>query len=166
MFRGGRFIGLSMETGSMTGLFSSIETYLGRLPNKPTVLQAMGDALHKFFYHVPDDIRGVYRVSVADKPISELTITFADTSLTWYRAAERSTDGPLRLYEGSLVFTGRSLLAVLKDQLMRTARVHMLFLNTRDGQFHGTVYDDRPAIHAVPFHFFLQTTLERIGDAH
>ena len=141
-----------------------IEKFLGRLPNKPTVLQAFGESLHKFFDHAPDHIGGIYRVSIAGAPISELTIKYADTSLTWYRAVERSTGGFLRSYEGSLVFTGRSILAVLKDRLMRTARVHMLHLNIPAEKFYGLVYDDGPLERGALPYQLQQTTLERIGD--
>ncbi len=147
------------------GALKLIEKFLVHLPNKPTVLQAFGESIYKFFDHAPDRIGGVYRVSIAGASVSELTIKFADASRTWYRAAERSTAGMLRSYEGSLVFTGRSILAVLKDRLMRTARVHMLHLNTNAEKFYGLVYDDGPLERgAVPYQL-LQTTLERIGDA-
>ena len=49
-------------------LSSCIEKFLGRLPNKPTVLQAFGESLHKFFDHAPDHIGGIYRVSIAGTP--------------------------------------------------------------------------------------------------
>jgi hypothetical protein len=142
-----------------------IEKFLDRLPNKPTVLQAMGDSLHNFFNQEPDIIGGIYRVSIAGTPASELTIKFAEGGRTWYLAAERSTGTILRSYEGALVFTGRSMLAVLKDRLMRTARVHMLHLNIDAKKFYGLVYDNGPLERgAVPYQL-LQTTLERIGDA-
>ena len=142
-----------------------IEKFLDRLPNKPTVLQAFGDSFHQFFNQAPDFIGGVYRVSIADAPASELTIKFAEGSSTWYRAAERSTGRILRVYEGAMVFTGRSMLAILKDRLMRTARVHMLHLNVDAMKFHGLVYDNGPLERgAVPYQL-MQTTLERIGHA-
>ena len=148
------------------GALQLIEKFLDRLPNKPTALQALGDSLHKFFSQAPDQIDGVYRILIAGTPVSELTIQFADTSLTWYRAAERSTGGGwLRTYEGSLVFTRRSLLAVLKDQLMRTPRVHMLYLNDSANQFHGLVYDDGPLERGALPYQLLRTTLERIDNA-
>jgi hypothetical protein len=125
----------------------------------------MGDSLHKFFDHVPDRIGGVYRISIGGMPVSELTIKFADANLTWYLASERSTGGLLRFYEGSLVFTGRSMLAVLRDRLMRTARVHMLHLNTGGTKFYGQVYDDGPLERGTVRYQLLQTTLERIGNA-
>jgi hypothetical protein len=147
------------------GALQLVEKFLGRLPNKPTVLQAFGESIYKFFDHAPDHIGGVYRVSIAGAPISELTIKYADTSRTWYRAAERSTGGFLRSYEGSLVFTGRSILAVLKDRLMRTARVHMLHLNAAAEKFYGVVYDDGPLERGALPYQLLQTTLERVGNA-
>jgi len=147
------------------GAVQLIETFLARLPNRPTVLQDLGESLRKFFDHAPDHIGGVYRISIAGTPVSELTIKYADAGLTWYLATERSTAGILRTYEGSLVFTGRSLLAVLKDRLMRTARVHMLHLNIPSEKFYGLVYDDGPLERgAVPYQL-QQTTLERIGNA-
>jgi hypothetical protein len=146
------------------GALQLIEKFLARLPNKPTVLQAFGESIYKFFGHAPKAIAGIYRISIAGFPVSELTIKYADASLTWYRVAERSTAGLLRVYEGSLVFSGRSALAVLKDQLMRTARVHMLHFDTDPGSMsgYGLVYDDGNLPRgAVPYQM-LQTTLEFI----
>jgi hypothetical protein len=147
------------------GALKLIEKYLARLPNKPTVLQAFGESITKFFDHAPDYISGVYRVSIAESPVSELTIKFADASRTWYRTAEQSTAGLLRSYEGSLVFTGRGILAVLKDGLMHTARVHMLHFNISAEKFYGLVYDDGPMERGALPYQLQQTILKRIGDA-
>ena len=131
----------------------------------PLCCRLSANSLHKFFSHPPDQIDGVYRISIAGTPVSELTIKYADASLTWYRAAERSTAGMLRTYEGSLVFTRKSLLAVMKDQVMRTPRVHMLHLNVAADQLHGLVYDDGPLERGALPYQMLQTTLERIDNA-
>ena len=139
--------------------------FVNRLPNRPTVLHALGNSLFQFYDHLPDFIGGVYRVSVADAPLSELTIKFPPGSRTYYVATERSTGRLLRVYEGILVFTGKSLLAILKDKLMRSARVHTLHLNRNSKTFYGLVYDDGPLERgAVPYQL-LQTVLERIGNA-
>jgi hypothetical protein len=139
--------------------------FLGRLPNRPTVLHALGDTLFQFYDHAPDFIGGVYRVSVGDAPLSELTIKFPPDSRTYYIVTERSTGRLLRVYEGILVFTGKSLLAILKDRLMRSARVHALHLNRDTKTFYGLVYDDGPLERgAVPYQL-LQTVLERIAHA-
>ena len=139
--------------------------FVNRLPNRPTVLHALGNSLFQFYDHLPDFIGGVYRVSVADAPLSELTIKFPPGSRTYYVATERSTGRLLRVYEGILVFTGKSLLAILKDRLMRSARVHTLHLNRNSKTFYGLVYDDGPLERgAVPYQL-LQTVLERIGNA-
>ena len=139
--------------------------FVNRLPSRPTTLHALGDALFRFYDHPPDFIGGVYRVSVADAPLSELTIKFPPGSRTYYIASERSTGRLLRVYKGVLVFTGKSLLAILKDRLMRSARVHTLHLNRDTKTFYGVVYDDGPLERgAVPYQL-LQTSLERIGHA-
>jgi hypothetical protein len=142
-----------------------LAAFLARQPRRPTVLHALGDTLYKFYNHPPDFIGGIYRVSIADAPLSELTIKFPPGSRTFYLASERTTGRLLRTYDGILVFTGRSLLAVLKDSLMRSARVHTLHLNPQTKTFYGLVYDDGPLERgAVPYQL-LQTTLERIGNA-
>ena len=52
------------------------------------------------------------------------------------------------------------MLAILKDRLMRTARVHMLHLNRDKKTFYGLVYDNGPlASGGMPYQL-LQTTLE------
>ena len=93
--------------------------FLDRQPRRPILLHALGDYLYRFYNHPPDFIGGVYRVSTADTPLSELTIKFPPDSKTFYLASERTTGRLLRAYDGILVFTGRSLLAILKDRLMR-----------------------------------------------
>ena len=139
--------------------------FLDRQPRRPILLHALGDYLYRFYNHPPDFIGGVYRVSTADTPLSELTIKFPPDSKTFYLASERTTGRLLRAYDGILVFTGRSLLAILKDRLMRSARVHTLHFNPESKRFYGLVYDDGPLERgAVPYQL-LQTTLERIGHA-
>ena len=97
--------------------------------------------------------------------MSELTIEFPRDSRTYYIVTEHTTGRFPRDFDGSLVFTGPNLLAVMKDRLMRTPRVHMLHLNAEAKKFHGLVYDGGPMERgAVPYQL-LQTTLERIGHA-
>jgi hypothetical protein len=148
------------------GAVQLIERYLERLPHKPLLLQAFGDALHKLFNHAPDSsIGGVYRVLIADVPVSELTIKLTGEDDGWYQVSERSTGVILRSYEGSLVFTGTAMIAVLRDRMMKSARVHMLHLNAYARQFYGLVYDDGPLERGALSYQLLQTTLEKIEDA-
>jgi len=136
-----------------------------RLPNQRMETHRLADALYSFYGRDPDFIGGVYRVSTGEAAISELTIQFPPNSRQSYIVTERAT-GPLaRVHDGSLVFTGSAMLAILKDRLMRTARVHMLHLNHDKMTFYGLVYDNGPlASGGMPYQLF-QTTLERIGNA-
>lgn len=135
------------------------------LPNQRLETHRLADALHSFYGHDPDRIGGVYRVSTGEAAISELTIQFPPDSRKSYIVTERATGRLSRVHDGSLVFTGPAMLAILKDRLMRTARVHMLHLNRDKKTFYGLVYDNGPlASGGMPYQL-LQTTLERIGNA-
>ena len=48
---------------------------------------------------------------------SELTIKFPADRRTWYITAEHTTGRLLRVHDGSIFLTGKSLLAVLKDRI-------------------------------------------------
>lgn len=144
------------------GAVQLIEEFLGRVPGKPLVLNALGEALAQFYAQAPDRIAGIYSVTIDDAPVSQLTIKFGSSARTYYLAKERTTGALLRSYEGIMVFTGKSVLAVLKDRLMRTARVHMLHLNPEDETFHGLVYDNGPLERGALPYQLEQTTLERL----
>jgi hypothetical protein len=135
-----------------------------RLPGGRLETHRVADCLREFYKREPDAISGVYRVSTADTPLSELTIHPPDSRRS-YVVTERSTGILARVYDGALVFTGTGIMALLKDRLIRTARVHMLHLNSANKTFYGLVYDDGPlARGALPYQL-LQTTLERIRHA-
>jgi hypothetical protein len=135
-----------------------------RLPGGRLETHRVADCLREFYKREPDAISGVYRVSTADTPLSELTIHPPDSRRS-YVVTERSTGKLARVYDGALVFTGTGIMALLKDRLIRTARVHMLHLNSANKTFYGLVYDDGPlARGALPYQL-LQTTLERIRHA-
>ena len=94
-----------------------------------------------------------------------MTIKHPSGSDQSYIVTERSAGKFARVYDGALVFTGTGIVALLKDRLIRTARVHMLHLNSANNSFFGLVYDDGPVVRgAVPYQL-LQRTLERMGYA-
>ena len=135
-----------------------------RLPGQRLETHRIADCLREFYNREPDAIAGVYRVLTADSPVSELTIHPPDSRKS-YTVTERSAGKLARVYDGALVFTGTGIMALLKDRVMRTARVHMLHLNSANKTFYGLVYDGGPlARGALPYQL-LQTTLERIGHA-
>ena len=158
-----RFMAGSHETSEKT--ITVIARFAKGLPGQRVETHRVADCLREFYNREPDVISGVYRVSTADSPLSELTIRSTSKSYQSYVVTERSTGKLARVYDGALVFTGTGILALLKDRLMRTARVHMLHLNQASNSFYGLVYDDGPlASGALPYQL-LQTTLERIGHA-
>jgi hypothetical protein len=139
--------------------------FVKTLPGQRVETHRVADCLREFYDREPDAISGVYSVSAADSPLSELTIRHPSDSMKSYIVTERSAGKLARVYDGALVFTGTAIMALLKDRLWHTARVHMLHLNRENQRFYGLVYDDGPlARGALPYQL-LQTTLERIGHA-
>jgi hypothetical protein len=158
-----RFLGGKTRVGDES--VAVCANFAARLPNQRIETHRLADALHDFYGWEPDFIGGVYRVSTGDAGLSEITIQFAPNSRTAHIVTERSTGRLARVYDGALVFTGRAMLAVLKDRLMRSGRVHTLHFNPEGKHFYGLVYDDGPLERGGMPYQLLQTTLERIGDA-
>jgi hypothetical protein len=140
-------------------------TFAARLPGQRAQAHRLADALYEFYAKEPDLIGGVYTVSTADAVISEITIQFPPNSRTSYIVTERSTGTLARVHDGALVFTRTGILAVLKDRLMRSARVHTLHLNRESNTFYGVLYDDGPLARGTVPYQLLQTTLQRIENA-
>jgi hypothetical protein len=156
---------LTAETRVNDLAVSICAAFAAKLPSQRLETHRLADALYNFYGRDPDRIGGVYRVSTGEAAISELTIQFPPDSRQSYIVIERATGRLARVHDGSLVFTGSAMLAILKDRLMRTARVHMLHLNHDKKTFYGLVYDNGPlASGGMPYQL-LQTTLERIGHA-
>jgi hypothetical protein len=158
-----RFLAGSRETRPET--VAVCARFAKTLPGQRLETHRVADCLREFYNREPDAISGVYSVKTADSPLSELTIWHPINTRLSYIVTERSAGKLARLYDGALVFTGTGIMALLKDRLIRTARVHMLHLNREKQSFYGLVYDDGPlARGALPYQL-LQTTLERIGHA-
>ena len=142
------------------GALQLIERFLDRLPNHPTAMHALGDALHTVYRKTPDNLAGTYTVSsvpFADSHLrvspnavvlSELTIstpTVANAEeLKFLLVNEVAASDYGRIYDGVLVFARSSVLVILKDRLMDTARIHTLHLDTLNPRFYGTLYDAGP----------------------
>ena len=149
------------------------KAFVEKLPNKPTAMQALGEALHavygKLLHNVatvagntPDPTIGVYSVSAHEATISEITVT-ASRALTEDQAflivKETASSTSHRIYDGVLVSTGSAYLVVLKDRLMHTARVHALHLPSTGYDFHGIVYDNGPVREGGLAYALLPTSL-------
>jgi hypothetical protein len=123
------------------GALKLIEKFLGRLPNKPTAMQALGHALHAIYGKPPDIRAGTYSVMAHKTVISEITIT-APTDQTFLFVKETTASTYRRIYDGVIVCDGSNRFAILKDRLMHTARLHALNLNPTAQSFRGVVYDN------------------------
>ena len=66
------------------------------------------------------------RVSAHETVLSQLTITALTDDPKFLIVKEITTSAYRRIYDGVLVFDGSSSLAILKDRLLHTARVHAL----------------------------------------
>jgi hypothetical protein len=138
-----------------------------KLPNRPTAMYALGEALHAVYGKTPDVIAGVYAVTAHETVISELTLTsqgrahIEDAQFLFVKEVTTSTYR--RIYDGVLVFAGRGATILLKDRLMGSARIHGLHLNKE--HFHGFVYDNEPVeAGGVPYQN-IQTVIHRTGNA-
>ena len=106
----------------------------------------LGRPFTRFTGKTPDIIAGIYAVSAHETAISELTLTAApaDIEVSSCCVTEVTASADRRIYDGVLVFTGSSRLAILKDRLMHTARIHGLHHRSAERSFHGIVYDNGP----------------------
>ena len=106
------------------------KAFAEKLPNKPTVMQALGEALHAVYGQVPGFRIGVHSVSAHEAVISEFTV-LGPTSLAVaekFMLTKETTPYPRhRIYDGVPVASGSTdYLVISKDRLMRTGRVHAL----------------------------------------
>jgi hypothetical protein len=138
-------------------------TFAENLPSRPTAFHALGRALHDLYQREPDHIAGVYAVSTHETIISQLTIGPFDPRFLTVK--EVTTSSHRRIYDGVLVNAGRSIVAILKDSLMNTARIYTLHLNPERLAFYGLLYDSGPLESGGPAYQSLQVALERTGHA-
>ena len=125
------------------------KAFAENLPNKPTAMHALGEALHAVYGKAPDILAGTYAISAHETVISRLTLIPQRVAniedQKFLLATEVTTGSLLRIYDGVVVLTGSSILGILKDRLMHTARVHGLHLRSAPSEsFHGIVYDNGP----------------------
>ncbi len=144
-----------------------------KLPNRPTAIHALGDAFHAVYGKSPDIPAGTYSVSVHEAAsehetvFSELTLTAPGVVHTedqkFLLAKEIGTPASHRIFDGVIVLTGSSILAVLKDRLMHTARIHGLHLRSAPrGSFRGIVYDNGPLEHGSIKYRTLAVSVEMV----
>jgi hypothetical protein len=140
--------------------------FVDKLPDRPLLFDALGEALHDVYAKEADVIAGAYTVSAHEIVISELTITTRPRPegavRKYHLVKEVTTASYRRIYDGVLVFAGRGATMLLKDRLMGGARVHGLHLNK--DHFHGFVYDNEPLENGgVPYQN-IQTIVHRTGN--
>lgn len=117
--------------------------FVDKLPDRPLLFDALGEALHDVYNKEADVLAGTYAVSAHETVISQLTITTRPRPegavRKYHLVKEVTTASYRRIYDGVVVFAGRAVTIILRDRLMGGARIHGLHLN-RD-HFHGFVYD-------------------------
>lgn len=117
------------------------KAFVEKLPNKPTAMQALGQALTAIYNEPPGIKAGTYSVFAQDIPISELTVT-ALPDQTFLLLTEKTASTDYRIYDGVLVNDGSNRLAILRDRLVHTARVHAINTHQAPRKFRGIVYDN------------------------
>jgi hypothetical protein len=116
------------------------KAFVEKLPNKPTAMQALGQALTAIYKEPPGIKAGTYSVFAQDTAISELTVTALPDQTFLLLKETASTDR--RTYDGVLVSDGANSFAILKDRLVHTARVHAVYQHPATYKFRGIVYDN------------------------
>ena len=99
------------------------QTFVEKLPNKPTEFQALGQALHAFYKQpLPVDIAGPYDL---DAEYYHNMLSISAPADGYALVNERSTRN--HIYDGVIIATGQQArLVIMRDRLMLTPRYLMV----------------------------------------
>jgi hypothetical protein len=107
--------------------------FVETLPNTPTVLQALAESLNAL-YTITAKIERAGEYTITDIfRNKESRITLTPSGL--YLAAKEIIP-PHRIYDGLMFFAGPAIIAILRDRLMATLRMHILNRDFIHGNLH------------------------------
>jgi hypothetical protein len=107
--------------------------FVANLPNKPTALQALADSLNAL-YTITAKIEhaGDYSLSATfQREPSRITLTPSGLFLT-----VKEFIPPHAIYDGLMFFAGPAIVALLRNRLMATLRMHVLHRDFIHGDLH------------------------------
>jgi hypothetical protein len=138
--------------------------FVDKLPNKPTAMHALGEALHAVYGQKPDIPAGTYTVMEDKTVLSKFMITASSGQFMLVK--EVTAEAYRRIFDGVIVRAGSNLISTLKDRLMLTARVHILRPQQSPGEdFYDLICDNNPMEENEGFYPALQATLVRPPNA-
>jgi hypothetical protein len=107
--------------------------FVEKLPHKPTAFQALADSLDALYSLTANtDREGDYALTATfQREPSQITLTPSGKILT-----VKEFIPPHTIYDGIMFFAGPAIVAILRDRLMLTLRMHVLHRDFIHGDLH------------------------------